>query len=233
MSQAREEAMAQARLETNLMNIAKTIEDQVDAETKRMGELDEDDLDRIRQKRIEQMKKENDKRMELRRKGHGQFNEINSEEEFFQTSKESELVVCHFYRTATPRCQIVDKHLAIIASKHVECRFVKLNAEKTPFLVKKLLVVVLPSIALIRFGKIVDWIVGFDDLGGQDDFETPVLEWRIASQGMVQVDYDVHEGPPSGRELGPRGHAKSAGTRNGIWQKNKADSDDDDGDMSD
>jgi len=227
-----QEAMAQARLEAHLMNIAKTVEDQIDAENKRMDELDEDDLERIRQKRIEHMKKENEKKQELRRKGHGQYQEITSEQEFFDVSKQSELVVCHFYRTATPRCQIVDKHFNILAAKHVECRFVKLNAEKCPFLVQRLLVVVLPSIALIRQGKIADWVVGFDDLGGQDDFETSTMEWRLACQGMVQVDYDVHDGPPTGRSLGPRGHAKGAGTRSGIWQRHE-DSDEDGGDLSD
>lgn len=46
----------------------------------------------------------------------------------------SENVVCHFYRNDTPRCRIVDMHLKILAKKHIETRFVKLDAERAPFL---------------------------------------------------------------------------------------------------
>ena len=34
--------------------------------------------------------------------------------------------------------------------------------------------------------KTVDYIVGFDDLGGSDDFTTDVLEGRIAAAGVIQ-----------------------------------------------
>ena len=34
--------------------------------------------------------------------------------------------------------------------------------------------------------KTVDYIVGFDDLGGSDDFSTDVLEGRLAAAGVIQ-----------------------------------------------
>lgn len=37
----------------------------------------------------------------------------------------------------------------------------------------------LPTLALIRSGKTVDYVVGFQDLGGVDDFPTSVLEARL------------------------------------------------------
>ena len=40
-------------------------------------------------------------------------------------TKNSENVVCHFYREETFRCKIMDKHLAILAKKHVETKFCK------------------------------------------------------------------------------------------------------------
>ena len=37
----------------------------------------------------------------------------------------------------------------------------------------------LPTLALIRAGRTVDYVVGFQELGGADDFPTPVLEARL------------------------------------------------------
>lgn len=40
---------------------------------------------------------------ELLTKGHGEYREIPSERDFFSEVKESEKVVCHFYRNSTSR----------------------------------------------------------------------------------------------------------------------------------
>ena len=53
----------------------------------------------------------------------------------------------------------MDKHLAILAKKHIETRFVKINAEKSPFLAEKLKIVVLPTLALIKNAKVDDYVV--------------------------------------------------------------------------
>jgi hypothetical protein len=37
-------------------------------------------------------------------------------------------VVCHFYHRDFERCKIVDKHLALLAKKYMETRFIKLSA---------------------------------------------------------------------------------------------------------
>ena len=219
--------MVQAQMEHHMINVAQTVEAELDAKIKAMEDMDEDDLEKIRERRMAQMRKMNEKKQEWRNMGHGTYSELTNEKEFFEAAKKSENFVCHFYRTATPRCQIVDKHLALIAQQHLECRFVRINAEKVPFLVEKFLVVVLPTITLCMKGKVLDHIVGFDDLGGQDDFETPVMEWRIACQGVIKVDYDVHEGPPTGRELGPRAGRKMIAARSGVYSTKNDDSDDD------
>ncbi len=186
----------QAALEQQILNVAQAVEDQLDEQTKRLDDLDEDDLERLREKRMAQMRKANEQKAEWRKLGHGQYQELTSEKEFFEAAKASECMLCHFYRGTTPRCAIVDKHLGLLAPNHLEARFCRINAEKSPYLVQKLLVVVLPTIALVRKGKVVDYVVGFDDIGGHDDFPTEVLEWRIACQGIIKVDYDVHDGPP-------------------------------------
>ncbi|KAG4963449.1 hypothetical protein JHK85_040901 [Glycine max] len=43
---------------------------------------------------------------------------------------------------------VMDKHLNILAKQHIETRFVKLNAEKSPFLAEKLKIIVLPTLVV-------------------------------------------------------------------------------------
>ncbi|KAM5549515.1 hypothetical protein ABKV19_000770 [Rosa sericea] len=114
----------------------------------------------------------------------GEYTEIPSEKDFFSAVKASDRVVCHFYRENWP-CKVVDKHLSILAKQHIETRFMKINAEKSPFLAEKLKIVVLPTLALIKNAKVDDSVVGFDELGGKDDFSTEELEERLARAQVI------------------------------------------------
>ena len=164
---------------------------QVDAELHRMDQMDEDDFEKLKLKRMQQLKKAQQQKIEWQQQGHGNYEEISDERQFFDTCKKSKNVICHFYRDSTPRCKIVDKHLYALAPKHIEARFVKINAEKCPFLVERLRIVVIPTICLAKDGKTVDYIVGFDDLGGKDDFTTEVMEWRIARADVINYSGDL------------------------------------------
>lgn len=53
----------------------------------------------------------------------------------------------------------MDKHLSILAKQHLETRFVKIHAEKSPYLAEKLRIVVLPTIALVKNAKVEDYVV--------------------------------------------------------------------------
>lgn len=55
--------------------------------------------------------------------------------------------------------QVVDKHLSALAKQHVETRFVKVHAEKAPFLTEKLRIVVLPTLAIVKNAKVEDYVV--------------------------------------------------------------------------
>lgn len=87
------------------------------------------------------------------------------------------------------RCQIVDKHLTILAKKHVETKFIKLNVEKAPFLSERLHIKVIPTLALLVDGKSKDYVVGFGDLGNNDDFPTEMLEWRLGCADVINYRY--------------------------------------------
>ena len=82
----------------------------------------------------------------------------------------------HFYRPTTRRCEIVDKHLSLLARKHLETKFVRVNAERCPFLCERLNIWMLPTIVCIVNNKTEHSIVGFDEMGGNDNFQTEELE---------------------------------------------------------
>jgi hypothetical protein len=161
-------------------------EEQLDEEIRRLDNLKEDDLEEIRRKRLEKMKSDVVAAQKLRANGHGEYMEIADEKEFFEVAKKSKWVVCHFFRSSTWRCQIVDKHLGELARSHIETRFVKLNIEKSPYLAEKLRIVMLPTVMLIKEGKTEHSIIGFDELGGQDDFPIEDLEDLLVRWGVVK-----------------------------------------------
>ncbi|KAL6176681.1 hypothetical protein ACLB2K_053314 [Fragaria x ananassa] len=71
----------------------------------------------------------------------------------------SEKTICHFYHREFYRCKIMDKHLKTLASKHVDTKFIKLDAENAPFFVTKLGVKTLPCVISTASGmhKGGDW----------------------------------------------------------------------------
>jgi len=174
-----------------LFSAAQQLEKQLDSEIDRLDNLGADDLDAIRDRRLKEMKLRQEKIIKWKQNGHGEYSELVDEKEFFEVSKKSENIVCHFYRDGADRCKIVDKHLRILAAKHIEAKFCKVNAEKCPFLTQRLRIKVIPSIALITNSKTKDYIVGFTDLGNCDDFSTDMMEWRIAQSGAIEYNGDL------------------------------------------
>lgn len=78
-------------------------------------------------------------------------------------------------------------HLRNIARTHTEAKFIYINAEMSPFFVKKLQVQVLPTVVCFIDGVAVDRIIGFDDLGSRDDFPQIVLTRRIIKSGVLKA----------------------------------------------
>ncbi len=172
-------------MDHQILQAAKIVEECVDAEIDRLDRFDSDDIEALREKRLQELKKQSEKREEWIAKGHGKYTEVADEKEFFEEAKAHERVVCHFFRESTFRCKILDQHLQTIARKHIETKFLKIDAEKALFLCQKLRVKVLPTLALIKDGKAMDYIVGFDDLGGVDEFPTEMLQWRLGVADMI------------------------------------------------
>ncbi|KAI7987863.1 hypothetical protein LOK49_LG13G00786 [Camellia lanceoleosa] len=179
-----ENSKIQEIIEKQVLTVAKAVEDKIDDEIHALDRLDLDDIDILRERRLQQMKNMAEKRSRWIALGHGEYSEIPIEKDFFSVVKTSDRVVCHFYRENWP-CKVMDKHLSILAKQHIETRFVKIHAEKSPFLVEKLKIVVLPTLALIKSTKVDDYVVGFNELGGTDEFSTEELEERLARAQVI------------------------------------------------
>jgi hypothetical protein len=102
-------------------------------------------------------------------------------------------MIVHFYRPVTPRCQIVDAHFERLAPLHLETRFTKINAEKAPFLVERLGILLMPTIVLIKDGKTEHSILGFDEFGGVDDFSTEDMAYVLSTHGVLNFEIDKSE----------------------------------------
>lgn len=218
--------MLQEQLEQTMLKTLKEAENQIDQQIKDLDGMSKDEIEEmeiLRARRIEALKKAQARKSH----GHGEYSEIGgsgNEKEFFDAAKQSTKMVCHFYRKQTERCAIFDMHLSKLAKMHGETRFVKIDAEKSPFLCERLRIIMLPTVACVIKGKVKDYIVGFDDLGGQDEFDTEVLEWRLGTSNVI--DYTgALEGPPSAevKKSSYIGKSSKRATRDG-WDD---DSDDD------
>ncbi|KAM7529680.1 hypothetical protein LguiB_033090 [Lonicera macranthoides] len=144
--------------------------------------MDDPELEKLHADRIAALKKEAEKRQSLKKQGHGEYRDI-TEGDFLGEVTASEKVICHFYHREFYRCKIMDKHLKSLAPRHIETKFIRLDAENAPFFVAKLGIKTLPCVILFRKGIAADRLIGFQDLGGKDDFSTKALEVVLLKKG--------------------------------------------------
>lgn len=152
---------------------------------------DDDDLAFLRERRMAAMKQQQEKQLEWIAKQHGTYREIPQDSFFNVVVRDkggSEHCVVHFYHNDFERCKIMDARLRDLAPSFMSAKFVKVDVQKAPFLVDKLKVTMLPCVVLFRNDVAVDRIVGFDDLGNNDDFSIDLLRERIERGLRGNVD---------------------------------------------
>ena len=118
--------------EQQILRVAEQIERAVDDELARVDNLDDDDIAEIRRKRLKQMKEMQKRKDAWLAKGHGVYTPIAEPKQFFDFAKNHERVICHFSRSATERCKVVDHHFSALAPKHWESLFCSVDVEKHP-----------------------------------------------------------------------------------------------------
>uniref|UniRef100_A0A2P2KDD2 Thioredoxin domain-containing protein PLP3B n=1 Tax=Rhizophora mucronata TaxID=61149 RepID=A0A2P2KDD2_RHIMU len=150
------------------------------------------ELEKLHADRIAALKKEAGKQEAMKKQGHGEYREI-IEGDFLGEVTGSEKVICYFYHKEFYRCKIMDKHLKTLAPWHFDTKFIKLDAENAPFFVTKLGIKTLPCVILFRKGIATDRLIGFQDLGGKDDFTTKSLEMLLTSKGIISKKKENEE----------------------------------------
>uniref|UniRef100_A0A7S3K633 Thioredoxin domain-containing protein n=1 Tax=Aureoumbra lagunensis TaxID=44058 RepID=A0A7S3K633_9STRA len=147
-------------------------ETMIDEELNRLDNLDEDDLSKIRAKRISEMKRRQREELEWSKNCHGSLTTLTSTQEFFAAAKASRRFICHFFRPTSHHCVALNGHLTKLAALHKETRFCLMDAEKSPYLCDKLLAdpegnVIIPTILLCKDGKVTYHIRGLQEVGGE------------------------------------------------------------------
>jgi len=188
--------------------------------------LDDPEILKLRNKRMAQLRSEQTTKQELLSKGHGTYNEIleenflkevcnaavlqkaeNAKDKMKYTNDEDEqegetsgMVVCHFFHKDFAKCQVIDKHLRRIAHEHIEAKFIRIDAEKTPFFVNKLQIKVLPCVILFLDGVAQpERIMGYEGLADdlpddkKDEFPMSRLQERLAEAGAINYSAPSQE----------------------------------------
>ncbi|KAK9497355.1 hypothetical protein O3M35_004688 [Rhynocoris fuscipes] len=179
--------------EALVKNALNQIENHIDSELERFN-----DLESIRKERLKAMKKEAEEQKNWFANDHGTYYEV-EEKQFFEICKKSKDVVIHFFNNSE-LCKIFDHHLLILAKKHFETRFIKINSEKAPFLKDRLVIKTIPTILLIKDNKSVGKIVGLSRLDNTKEFGTNLLEWRLAQYQVIRYDGDLSTPPGNQRK---------------------------------
>lgn len=95
----------QQAVQQQVLRVAQQLEEQIDSQLHKLDNLQEDDLERIRQRRVQELRQQQEKTKEWVAKGHGECKEIFEEKEFFKEMKGEERMICHFYRDNWP-CKV-------------------------------------------------------------------------------------------------------------------------------
>ncbi|KAG6336698.1 hypothetical protein ID866_2405 [Astraeus odoratus] len=147
------------------------------------AEIENDDNAAFREQGLEQLKLQAERLKQMQQTAYGTYSEITDEKELIRISAHEPRSVIHFYHSDFKRCEIMDKHLAALAPKYFATRFLRVFVENVPWLVQRLGIKVLPCVMCFVDGVMKDRLIGFEELGNSDVFETAVLELRLSQSG--------------------------------------------------
>ncbi|KAI9363122.1 thioredoxin-like protein [Pilaira anomala] len=151
---------------------------------------EDNDVASMRERRIKEIQDELNRRQGRAENNHGLYTDITKEKEFMDITTSEKYVVGHFYHKDFRRCKIMDTHLESLAQKYYDTRFIKIEVQNAPFLVEKLQIKVLPCVMAWVNGYAQTKIVGFDDLGSTDSFQTAALELKLLHAGAIKKKED-------------------------------------------
>merc|ERR1719359_571754 len=127
--------------------------------------------------------------------GHGKLTKINDQQEFFAAAKHSDRLVCIFTRNSNKYGKAMLEHAELLASKHLEARFIWVDAENAPFLTDRLNIYMLPTIVCVKGNKVHKQHNGLNEIDGSGKYTSGMLEY------LLHTDEMLDEAPLYDREL--------------------------------
>ncbi|KAJ7276519.1 GTPase inhibitor [Mycena haematopus] len=149
-------------------------------------EIENDSNETMREYGLQVLKQQVNQLNDMKQNQHGQYSEVKDEKEVVRATAREKKCVVHFYHSNFKRCEIMDKHLAKLAPKYFNTRFFRVFVENVPWLVERLGIKVLPCVICFVDGVSKDKLIGFEELGNSDAFDTAVLELRLAVSGVIE-----------------------------------------------
>lgn len=180
------------------------------------------ELEMIRNRRIAQLRAIQAKAAEHKALGHGDVRTITQDEFLPECTGKSEFVAVHFFHKEFERCKIMDHHLKIVAAQHLGCKFLRLDAEKSPFFVHKLQIKMLPALIVFQEGQALDRLHGFEGLAVDpsepDKWHTGRLMQWISTTGAIKYTVPTEEIKEEMARMGirPKGTVWSGTSRSGF-----------------
>merc|ERR1712100_966180 len=115
--------------------------------------------------------------------------------EFFGAAKQSSRMVVIFTRNSNKYGKAMLEHAELLAQRHLEARFIWVDAENAPFLTDRLNIYMLPTIVCVKDNKVHKQHNGLNDISGDGKMTTGLIEF------LLQVDEMVDEAPMYEQEL--------------------------------
>ena len=129
-----------------------------------------------------------------RSNGHGTFQKLD-QKDFFEASKKSSRMVCMFTRSSNKWGDVMKQHMEFLAGRHLEARFVWVDAENAPFLTDKLNIFMLPTIVCVKDNKVHKQHNGLNEIDGSGKYTSGMLEY------LLHIDEILDESPLYEQEM--------------------------------
>merc|ERR1719473_85692 len=133
---------------------------------------------------MEEMKKKAAAQQDNMANGHGKLMKISDQQEFFGAAKKSNKMIVIFTRNSNKYGKAMLEHAEVLAAKHLEARFLWVDAENAPFLTDRLNIYMLPTIVCIKDNKVDKQHNGLNEIDGTGKYSSGMLEYLLHCDEM-------------------------------------------------
>lgn len=184
-----------------------------------LAELEADDDDAYRARRLAEMKSEAQD-ISSSKITQSVFKTLTGDDECLQFTTEYERALVHFFHPDFARCSVMDRHCEQLASKHNEhgdadVAFARVDVKNAPFVVEKLSIRVLPAVLGFVKGVVKGRVTGFEGIawGGREEgpavtaaLEAKLVEWTVLKNRLLDdVEEEDEEARPEQTKYSRRG----------------------------